>query len=77
MHKKAMRDYPETPEWKQIYARRTAVERVFGRLKGHRKLNSIRVRGRWKVTMHCAMALIVCQAQALATGTRALVRKVA
>ena len=63
-------------EWKMIYNRRVAVERLNGRLKGHRKLNSLRVRGRAKVRIHAMMATVVCQAQAMATGTRNLVRSV-
>lgn len=53
-----------------------SLERVFGRLKRQRKLNSIRVRGIKKVTMHCTLAVLVLQAQAIATQSRALVRKV-
>ena len=76
-HKRATIAYPETPEWQLIYNRRTSVERVLGRLKGHRKLNSIRVRGIQKVTVHCLLSVIVMQAQAIATGSMALMRKVA
>lgn len=76
-HKKALKAYPETPDWQLIYNRRTSAERLFGRLKGHRKLNHIRVRGIRKVTVHCLMAVIVFQAQVLATGNGGLVRKVA
>ena len=79
-HKKLVGKYgafEATPEWKALYKQRQAVERVFGRLKGHRKLNSIRVRGLGKVTVHCYLALIVLQAQAVATESRMLVRKVA
>ncbi|MFC2058893.1 transposase [Chloroflexota bacterium] len=65
-HKKAIEAYPETPEWQLIYNRRTSVERVFSRLKGHRKLNYVRVRGIQKVTIHCLLSLIVIQSQALA-----------
>ena len=35
---------------------------------GHHRLNAIRVRGIRKVTAHCLLSVIVCQAQALATG---------
>ena len=75
-HKKAQEEYPETPDWQLIYNRRTSVERVFSRLKGHRKLNYIRVRGIRKVLIHCLMSVIVSQAQVLATGNGGLVRKV-
>ncbi len=75
-HKKAIQLYPETPEWKKIYNRRVSVEHVFGRLKEHRKLNSVRVRGLRKVEVHCFMSVIVLQAQAMATSSRGLMRKV-
>jgi transposase len=75
-HKKAARRYPETDHWQFIYNRRTGVERVFSRLKGHRKLNSIRVRGYSKVRLHCLMSLIVFEAQALAVGSGGFMRKV-
>ncbi|MFQ5925186.1 MAG: transposase, partial [Dehalococcoidia bacterium] len=76
-HKKAIEAYPETPDWQLIYNRRSSAERVFGRLKCHRKLNHIRVRGIRKVTVHCLMSIIVFQAQALATGPGGFIRKVA
>ena len=62
-HKKAL--FPETKEWKAIYSRRSSVERLFGRLKGYRRLNNITVRRIRKVTVHCFLSLIVVQAQAL------------
>ena len=74
-HKKALG--LETPEWKMIYNRRVAVERVFSRLKEHRALNHPTVRRLQKVTTHCFMSMVVLQAQVLATSTRASVRKVA
>ena len=40
----------------------TAIERLNGRLKGHRKLNSVRGRGIAKVKLHAMMAAVVCQA---------------
>lgn len=63
-HKKWIGD--ETPEWKLIYNRRVAVERVFGRMKNHRRLNNITVRSRRKVTVHSLIPVIVTQAMALA-----------
>ena len=77
MHLKAVSRDIKTPEWKRIYNCRTAIERLNGRLKAFRRLDSVRVRGRWKVTVHVLLSIIVCQAQALATGCRASVRKVA
>ena len=40
-HKRAVAKYPKTPEWKVLYSRRTAVERLNGRLKGFYKLNDL------------------------------------
>ena len=52
----------KTPEWKALLKQRTAVERVFSRLKGQRSLNHITVRGWRKVTVHCYLSLIAMQA---------------
>ena len=57
----------KTPAWKALYAQRTAVERTFSRLKGLRSLNSIRVRGLRKVTLHCLPELD-CLAGSLVWG---------
>ena len=76
-HKKASMKLVKTPEWKTIYNKRTAVERLNGRLKAHRKLNYVRVRGRSKIRIHAMLSVIVCQAQALATRSKNSVRKVA
>jgi len=56
----------ETHEWKLLYDRRVAVERVFSRMKGHRRLNNITVRRRRKVSVHSLIPVIVTQAVALA-----------
>lgn len=63
-HKKAV--FPETSEWLKIYNRRGAVERMFSRLKGQRKLNDITVRGRKRVTIHCFLSIMVIQSEWLA-----------
>ncbi len=42
------------------------MKRLFGRLKGHRRLNKITVQGLKKVTVHVYMSLIVTNAMALA-----------
>ena len=63
-HKKWLSE--ETAEWQAIFNRRTAVERVFGRLKNHRRLNNITVRHLKKVTVHSLLPVIVTQAVALA-----------
>ena len=56
----------ETPEWQLVFNRRTAVERVFGRMKTHKRLNNITVRRKRKVTVHSLIPVIVTQAMALA-----------
>jgi hypothetical protein len=45
-HKRACRRTNKTPEWKSFYNKRTAVERLNGRLTAFYKLNDVRVRGR-------------------------------
>ena len=67
VHKKSL--FPETEEWQAIYSRRSSIERLFGRLKGYRRLNNITVRRIRKVTIHCFLSLIVVQAQALHSAT--------
>jgi ribosomal protein S3 len=62
-HKKAL--FVESEEWKTIFNRRTAIERVNSRLKCHRRLNNVTVRRMQKVTVHCFLSFIVIQAQAL------------
>ncbi len=74
-HKRAVEKYPEDAEWQGIFSRRTSIERVNARLKGHRKLNSLRVRGIRKVRVHCLLSLIALQTQVLATRRRAAVRR--
>lgn len=56
----------EIPEWQLIFNRRTAIERVFSRMKNHRRLNNITVRHKLKVTVHSLLPVIVTQAVALA-----------
>jgi hypothetical protein len=65
-HLKAIAKTPKTEEWKALYKRRTAVERLNGRLKGFYKLNDVRVRGRMKVGLHALMANTVALANAVA-----------
>jgi len=76
-HTKAVARTMKTPEWKAIYNRRTASERVNSRLKACRRLNEVRTRGRFRVYVHVLLSVMVMQAQALATGCRQSVRKVA
>ena len=54
------------PEWQEIYNKRVAVERVYSRLKGKRRLNSHCFRGFNKINLHCTLSLLVMQAMALA-----------
>lgn len=63
-HKKRIAE--ETPGCQIIFSRRTAVERVFGRMKNHRRLNNVTVRRRRKVTVHSLIPVIVTQAMAVA-----------
>jgi hypothetical protein len=58
-----------------VYNRRVAVERLDGRPKDHRELNRLRHPGRFKVRIRTMLSIIVRQARALATETRASVRK--
>ncbi len=62
-HKRLL--FPETREWRSTYNKRVSVEHVFSRLKEHRRLNNITVRGKRKVTIHCYLSMMVVQAQAL------------
>ena len=75
-HKKASARTNKTPEWKAIYRRSVSIERLNGRLKCHRRLDMVNVRGIRKVGVHAMLSVIVCQALALATGSRNSVRKV-
>lgn len=56
----------ETPEWKLIFNKRVSVERLFARMKNHRRLNDITVRRKRRVTIHSLIPIIVTQAVALA-----------
>ena len=76
-HKKAYARTIKTPEWKALYNRRGSIERLNGRLKGHRKLDDVRVRGLMKVTLHAMLSIVTCQAWAIVTESRGCVRKVA
>ena len=57
-------------EWKAVYNKRVSVERVFSRLKGYRKLNSVRTRRMPKVWLHVALSLLLMNVSALAVGRR-------
>jgi len=55
----------ETKKWKRLYRRRTAVERVFSRLKGHLLLDALRVRGTAKVAVRLSLSLLALLGAAL------------
>ena len=55
-----------SPEWQALYNKRVSVERVFGRLKGYRKLDALRTRGLAKVWLHVAMSILAMNGAALA-----------
>jgi hypothetical protein len=59
------------------YITHVSLERLNGRLKDYRKLDAVRARGRFKVSVHAKLSITVCKAQALATASRASVRWVA
>ena len=72
----------DSKEWKSLYARRTAVERVFGRLKEHRRLEQHCYRGLTKLETHCLRSVLTLQAKALvqveaSEGLRDCLRKAA
>ena len=72
----------ESREWKELYAGRTSVERAFGRLKEHRRLERHCCRGLPKITVHCMLSVLTLQAKALmqseaSEGLRDCLRKVA
>jgi hypothetical protein len=49
----------------EAYNKRTSVERVFARLKGHRGLTRHNRRCLLPVTLHCRLAVLTVQASAL------------
>lgn len=55
----------ETKKWRRLYRRRTAAERVIGRLKGHLLLDALRVRGLPKVRVRLTLSLVTMLAAAL------------
>ena len=55
----------ETRKWRRLYRRRTAVERVFSRLKSHLLLDVLRVRGLAKVRVRVTLSTLVLLAAAL------------
>lgn len=53
------------PEWKALYAKRQAIERVFKSMKQSRRLERHCVRGLRQVALHALMSVITYQATAL------------
>ena len=54
-----------TPEWADLYRRRSAVEREFGRLKHDYGLAFLRVRGLNRVRLHTDLCILARLALAL------------
>ena len=55
----------QSPEWKALYAKRQAIERVFKSMKESRRLERHNARGLHRVTLHCLMSALTFQATAL------------
>ena len=58
----------DSREWRDLYAKRRAIERTFKSLKQSRRLERHCVRGLRKVTLHCLMAVLAYQATALVSA---------
>jgi len=69
-HKRAVAQWPPVENWQELYAKRSSIERVNGRLKGFFALDAIRVRGRAKVRVHAHLSVMALQARALAFPDR-------
>lgn len=54
-----------TEEWKLLYAKRTSVERYFGRIKENRRLERHCYRGMAKIQAHCLLSVLTAQAKAV------------
>ena len=54
-----------SPEWKDLYGKRQAVERLFKSLKESRRLEAHHVRGLRRISLHATMAVLTYQATAL------------
>ena len=72
------------PEWKALYAKRQAIERVFKSMKESRRLERHCVRGRRQITLHAMMSALAFQVTALVrvlagemADMRWMVRKIA
>ena len=74
----------DSQEWKDLYTKRQAIERVFKSMKESRRLERHCVRGLRQITLHAAMSALAFQATALVKvlagdleDMRWMVRKVA
>ena len=54
-----------SPEWKDLYTKRQAIERVFKSMKESRRLEWHCVRGLRQITLHAAMSALAFQATVL------------
>ena len=55
----------DSPEWRELYSRRQAVERVFKSLKESRRLERHCLRGLRQITLHSLMSVLTFQVTAL------------
>ena len=55
----------ESEMWMQLYARRTSVERLFSRMKEHRRLRTLRHKGLSKATLHVYLSTLTVVASAV------------
>ena len=55
----------EGPEWKDLYAKRQAIERLFKSMKESRRLERHCVRGLRQIRLHALMSTLAFQATAL------------
>ena len=60
----------ETGKWRRLYKKRSAVERVNGRLKEHLLVDDLRVRGIGKTKVRLGLSLLVLLAGAVAMASR-------
>ena len=56
----------DSPEWRDLYGKRQAIERIFKSLKESRRLEQHCLRGIRQVTLHALMSVLTFQATALA-----------
>lgn len=62
----------ESKRWRDLYAKRSAVEREFGRLKHDYGLSPLRVRGLERVRLHADLTMLGRLAQALCRAREAV-----